>query len=326
MSEVQPKSRRGRKPRVKEEEPQQADIVSKKKRGRKKKCEMNLENIPKISGYNPNGDSIDTEHNKVKFTSDTIETMDSNCENLSFGILKISRHNVCRNENVQDKKNTTIYENKDCMINFDWIVDNSDKSDQKPNNVKIENNLSNFFDVKPMEKIINYSKTDTKTIKNIIDSNKNKIHGTETKYIKIMGKYNGKDKCIPTKTDICCWWCCHEFEGIPRFMPTKYDQVRKRFRVIGNFCSWSCVRAYFINEPIFSSGINSILLTSLIKTIHGRSYNVPVAPPRCALKKFGGKMTIDQFRNRDKNIYYEINTNRITMDDSYYIREIIKEG
>ena len=40
MSEVKPKSRRGRKPRVKDEIDKKH--IPMKKRGRKKKCEMNL--------------------------------------------------------------------------------------------------------------------------------------------------------------------------------------------------------------------------------------------------------------------------------------------
>jgi hypothetical protein len=322
MSEVQPKSRRGRKPKIKPEDSVKQEMIVKKKRGRKKKCEMNLENIPKISGYNPTGDSIDTEDNKVKFGTNNQETYD-NCENLSFGVLQIKRHNVVRKV-AAPVDVPCCYENKECIINFDLIVDNIVETvviDTKLN-VKAEHNLSNFFDVKPQDKIINYSKSDTKTIKNVIDDSNNKIHGRNTKYIKILGRYRGKDVNIPTKTDICCWWCCHEFDGIPRFMPTQYDQVRNRFKVTGNFCSWSCVRSFFLNEPKYTGGINSILLTALIRTIHGRSYNVPTAPPRCALIKFGGKLTIEQFRSTDKNIYYEINTNRITMDESYYIREI----
>ena len=321
MSEVKPKSRRGRKPRVKDEIDKKP--IPMKKRGRKKKCEMNLGCVPKISGYNPNGESIDTEDNKVKFGNN--EYNDEEYENVSFGLLKLKRHNISKKQ-VSVVNNNGSFTNKECIINFNWVVDNMTDINMTgfdTKKEKKEHNLSNFFDVKPQEKIINYSKNSKKmSIKSVIDNKNNKIHGRDIKYIKILGCYGGKTTQIPTKTNILCWWCCHSFDTIPRFIPTRYDQIRNRFKVTGNFCSWSCARSYFINEHRFSGKSTNILLSSLIRVIHGRSYNINSAPPRSALKAFGGKMTIDEFRNLDKNVYFEINSNRITMDESYYIREL----
>ena len=339
---VKPKSRRGRKPKIKEntitttQHDQQPEMIVKKKRGRKKKCEMNLENIPKISGYNPNGESIDTQDNKVKFGADTVSDASDECENLSFGILNIKRHNVVRKKPTQSENNQICeIQNNGCLINFDWIVDNikqtatqenPDKPQGKTPNEQSGGNLSNFFDVKPQEKIINYTKNShQQSAKDTVNRNKNKMFGRSTKYINILHRYKGKDTPIPKKTDVWCWWCCHQFDGIPRFMPTNYDEVRKRFRVMGIFCSWSCVKAFYENEPKYSNGSKGTLLTTLIRTIHGRYYDISSAPPRSALKVFGGTMTIEQFRNIDKNIYYEINSDRITMDRSYYLREVISE-
>lgn len=313
MSEIQvkPKSRRGRKPKIKTDQP---EMIVKKKRGRKKKCEMNLENIPKISGYNPNGESIDTEDNKIKFNSSTTNDSDipQECENLSFGILQIKRHNVVRSVEESEVPDDIVYDNSKCKIRFDWIQELPTIETEKKETVeKKENNLSNFLDVKPREKIINYTKTNyTTNKKQSITSKKN------NKYIKILSDY----KIIPKQTDVLCWWCCHKFDGIPRFMPTKYDPVRQRFRVTGNFCSWPCVRSYMEDEK----RITHTLLLKLVWIIHGKRYDINKAPPRSALKAFGGKMTIDEFRNNDPNVYYEVNTNRITMDDNYYIKECKK--
>lgn len=308
-NQVKPKSRRGRKPKIKTDQP---EMIVKKKRGRKKKCEMNLENVPKISGYNPNGESIDTEDNKIKFNSSNITENTQECENLSFGILQIKRHNVVRD--IEESKEDIIYDNSKCKIRFDWIkelpqIENIIKESNTISN--ISKNLSNFLDVKPREKIINYSnkKEPTKQLKSITSRNKNN-------YIKILSDY----KTIPKKTEILCWWCCHKFDGIPRFMPTKYDHVRQRFRVTGNFCSWPCVRTYMESEK----RITHTLLLKLVWIIHGKRYEINKAPPRETLKAFGGKMSIEEFRNNDPNLYYEVNTNRITMDDNYYVKECKK--
>lgn len=312
MSEIQvkPKSRRGRKPKIKTDQP---EMIVKKKRGRKKKCEMNLENIPKISGYNPNGESIDTEDNKIKFNSSNSKDIPQECENLSFGILQIKRHNVIRTSEENETPEEIIYNNSKCKIRFDWIEEI--KTIETKTNETIEknsNNLSNFLDVNPIGKIINYNKPkDSKMKKKQSITSKN-----NNNYIKILSDY----KTIPKKTDILCWWCCHKFDGIPRFMPTKYDPVRQRFRVTGNFCSWPCVRTYMEDER----RITNTLLLKLVWIIHGKRYDINKAPPRQTLKRFGGRMTIDEFRNNDPNVYYEVNTNRITMDDNYYIKECKK--
>lgn len=334
MSEIKPKSRRGRKPKIKIEQHEKntgdtnIEPILKKKRGRKKKCEMNLGQVPKISGYNPNGESIDTEDNKVKFGDSTNDNRHDECESVSFGILKIKRVNVVKKSSIQHKENSPS-ENSNCMINLDWIIENTKKYENKLQEtqkiIQQPTNLSNFFDVKPQEKLLNYTKTTKtkhETAKSMVNKKKNMIHGRETRYIKILQSIKGKENSIPTKSDVWCWWCCHPFEGIPRFMPTGYDQIHHRFKVTGIFCSWSCVKAFYYNEPKYSNGSKGLLLTTLIKTIHGRHHDIPTAPPRATLKCFGGTMTIDEFRNIDKNIYYEINTNRITMDESYYLREV----
>jgi len=179
MSEIKPKSRRGRKPKIKESENVQQEMIVKKKRGRKKKCEMNLENIPKISGYNPNGESIDTQDNKVKFgINDNTSEASDDCENLSFGVLNIKRHNVVRRKDEPKEQN--IFDNGKCLIKFEWIVDNTknEESEKTQKIQKKENNLSNFFDVKPQEKIINYSKKGAskhESAKTTVNKNKDNI-------------------------------------------------------------------------------------------------------------------------------------------------------
>lgn len=296
------KSRRGRKPKLRES----SDSVIKKKRGRKKKCEMNLENVPKISGYNPNGDSIDTEDNKIKFG--TTEQFD-NFENLNFGILRIKRHNIVQKK-IEEEPNKS-YKSNQCNINFDWIIDNT--ITETPNiklKPKKENNLSHFFNVKPKEE-------------DFPEKNKNNIipKKNNCNYIKILYNYSPR---IPEKTDVWCWWCCHPFDNTPRFIPTKYDEIRQRFKVTGNFCSWSCAKTFFYNDQRYCGGSKSFMFSVLINVIHGRRYEVPYAPPKETLRVFGGKLSIEEFRRKDTNIYYEINTNRISMDDNYYIKEIRK--
>ena len=116
-----------------------------------------------------------------------------------------------------------------------------------------------------------------------------------------------------------CWWCCHPFDGPPRFVPTSYDELRDRYRVTGNFCNWGCVKAFMLYDRVYLNRSVIGSLNSLIYRIHGAHYNVPTAPPRTALKVFGGTMNIEEFRNIDKNEYFDINTSIMTIDESYHI-------
>ena len=332
-TETKPKSRRGRKPKIKTAD-EFPDLVIRKKRGRKKKCEMYLENVEKIAGYNPNGESIDTIQNKVIFgpTDDTVKD-NMQFEKISFGLLKIKRHsnvNTSINKNQKENKEIVFEKNGECLINLDIIVDNiTEKSiNATKSKVSVQSNvvvkkvepkkesLTNFLNNSASSsKIINYRKKGDAKIRILKDKEPIRV-------VKMMHHYNGTKKELPCKTDVWCWWCCHPFDNQPRYLPTKYDELRSRFQVMGNFCSWACVKSFDLNESSYASG--KMLLTTLMRTIHGKSYNIDSAPPRSALKVFGGTMSIEEFRNRDKNVYYEINTNRITMDNDYYIKEIKK--
>ena len=293
--DVKPKSRRGRKPKIKDniDDEIESDVIIRKKRGRKKKCEMNIDLDNKISGYIPNVDSIDTRDNKVTFTSDSVSEKisdDRECETVTFGLMKIKRRTVTKIEEKVIPSN--FMANDKCLINFDWIVDNTEKKKENPQqNIKQtgENSLSLFFcDNPPKKRIITFDNPKIKKTKKEIPN---------VNYVKIMHHIGNKTTELPSKTDILCWWCCHKFESIPRYLPTHYDEKRKRFRITGNFCSWECVKAFQISDSTYTSGNNMSILSTLIRSIHGRTYQISAAPPRSALSVFGGKMNIEEFRN-----------------------------
>lgn len=35
------------------------------------------------------------------------------------------------------------------------------------------------------------------------------------------------------KTDVKCWWCCHNFDTVPLGMPIYYDHTINKFSVRG---------------------------------------------------------------------------------------------
>ena len=94
-----------------------------------------------------------------------------------------------------------------------------------------------------------------------------------------------------------CWWCCHPFESEALQLPYGYDDRRKRFSTLGNFCSWSCMKSYALDTYGLTKG--SIIcgnISLMRKRMYNKLSSVKKAPNRYALDVFGGTMTIEEFR------------------------------
>lgn len=111
------------------------------------------------------------------------------------------------------------------------------------------------------------------------------------------------DGCWPESTATLCWHCCHPFEGPPLPMPFKYDDKLGVFDVTGTFCSWACMKTYNLDSRSYKGDVNNATIITLFhKKCTGASQAVGIrgAPPRLALRAFGGTMTIEEFRTTDK--------------------------
>lgn len=125
------------------------------------------------------------------------------------------------------------------------------------------------------------------------------------------------------KTNVCCWWCCHNFDTVPIGLPEKYDSVVKKFQVKGVFCSFSCMMAY--KKETRRGELKDYLVKYLYSKITGTfllDAHLEPAPPRCTLKMFGGELSIDDFRNsfKENRIYKMIEYPMFVCKD--YIEEV----
>jgi hypothetical protein len=94
-----------------------------------------------------------------------------------------------------------------------------------------------------------------------------------------------------------CWWCCHSFESESLHMPYKICKKTNKILTMGHFCSWSCMKAFNINKH---NDIKSSTINSMIYQLRGTTKPpIKPAPDRYALEKFGGTMTIEEFRKSD---------------------------
>jgi len=111
----------------------------------------------------------------------------------------------------------------------------------------------------------------------------------------------------PSNTSISCYWCAHGFDNVPFGIPIKYSDGA--FSVCGCYCSLECAAAsnFKDNDNIDELWERYSLLNFLNRKL-GLENIVTPAPNKLALKKFGGFLTIEKFRefSHSKKI---INTN-----------------
>jgi hypothetical protein len=105
-------------------------------------------------------------------------------------------------------------------------------------------------------------------------------------------------------TNIRCWNCDFKFENIPVFVPTSFklfEDERYEFRVLGNFCSFSCAAAW-VNSSIYDTvqkmeTMNRLCL--LFYSFTGRHIDyINSSPLRTDKVQYGGGLTTKQFKDR----------------------------
>lgn len=112
-----------------------------------------------------------------------------------------------------------------------------------------------------------------------------------------MSSYDAVESCMDDFScdpeHKACQWCCHPFHGPTVGMPTK--KCGETYTVTGQFCSFACAAAYVFDQ----NDDNNTAWTryQLLNDMAGQTTPVVRAPPRNALKLFGGDMDIERFRS-----------------------------
>tara|TARA_B100000902_G_scaffold393513_2_gene447892 strand:+ start:420 stop:1478 length:1059 start_codon:yes stop_codon:yes gene_type:complete len=270
----------------------------KKKRGRKPKNKDKVEEpkIPKKRGRKPTGKIISLKNNEFSSLQH-----DDNC---------IIAHIPLKQSDIDRISNNSAFSSVDDKINS--IIDNnSDQSDSESitelslENNTLGNNKKNFSDkyITHLEtEIINY-KVKIKKLEETINSSEIFFGDYSVEKLKSQIVINENNEFILVKnTDILCWWCCHSFNNTPFPLPEKLYE--NKYHVFGNFCSPSCACAFNIDMNDHKLWERNSLVLKLYNDLTKKNIeNIYPAPPKQILKKFGGNLTIDEFRNKTKNVY-----------------------
>ena len=123
----------------------------------------------------------------------------------------------------------------------------------------------------------------------------------ENKYypmnINFIDNTNGKT-IISEQTNLACWWCTYNFDNIPCFIPERYDN--DKYYVFGCFCTFNCAVSYNLNMGDYKIYDRYSLIKKLYHNIYNCDDEITMAPPREVLEKFGGPLTINEFRKNFK--------------------------
>ena len=285
--ELDIKKKRGRKPKNFTFEEVPVHTTEKKKRGRKKKYE--IENFERILHR---GEENNFNHNIVYSDDEAAPPVEESCvKNVSFGNLNITVSKKVETEDISEFKFKT---RTNFLINKDEYSSDEEKEVPIESFIKMEER--NFTENKRYTPKVVSECVQEETMKKI------KVVTTTKDQVKTSEDW-------PETCDVCCWWCCHTFEGSPCTLPVKYDSLRKRFKFVGLFCSWNCVKAYNFERNDHQASERSMLITLLVQQLHGITEAVCIkkAPPRQTLKMFGGYLDISQFRNQNTVDSYGIN-------------------
>lgn len=105
-----------------------------------------------------------------------------------------------------------------------------------------------------------------------------------------------------TETKSCCYWCTEPINDLPLPMAHAYREVKNKwwFDVSGQYCTPACSLAHVTSKKIKLS--TTIFMFSKVYNFKskcpetGKLRKMIPAPPPYLLKKFGGYMTIEEFR------------------------------
>lgn len=113
-----------------------------------------------------------------------------------------------------------------------------------------------------------------------------------------MNVFNEKIIHVDNKKNtsgIACWWCSCDFDTTPCFIPEKYRNGT--YYVFGNYCSYNCALAYILKDDEYKIDNRKSLVKKLYSELYETNQPLQPAHPKEILQKFGGPMTIDEYRN-----------------------------
>ena len=270
---------------------------AKKSRGRPRK--ENVDEFTSVPIVEPKKRGRKPKENKPVTTKSITKNEEIVLHLPNISAADLTKHNITIKNNSTSKSDSEMSESNTQNTNIFTICD-SDSDDSSSFTEKKEL----LAKIKTMEEHI--SKLESKLSEhnkvtsvqqfsvdkhNVTKMNINLIDHTSNEPVKLL------------HTDIACWWCTETFKDLPCFIVR--DKKNGAFVVFGCFCSYNCAITYNMQIDDFKMWDRYSLTTELCNIINNTVGNVTAALPREVLKKFGGHMTIEEFRTNSKIVTKE---------------------
>ena len=292
-------------------------IPQKKKRGRKPKPKPDVEEVktPKKRGRKPKEIFKPTEPSNFQLSEEAV-ILHLNIKNNKESILNIEDEFVKYNPSINiptpfipdDLENAFYLKDQRTQTSIDYNEEtenmNNNEITANIQNLQSTNEMTDNFEVNNLkmnidieEQFKHNTKPQTDILTERIEYNDSMV-SDKNKCVPIFIEYSeaNKKNIWPSKTNIDCFWCCHSFDNTPFGIPIK--RVGEKYQMFGNFCCAECAAAY-IFETNFLNDSEKSESYSLLNFIYREGINdgIQVAPSKLCLKKFGGRLSIEQYRN-----------------------------
>lgn len=208
------------------------------------------------------------------------------------------KNNMEQKPQKQKNNNNNEQKEEDIILCLPISINNETDKHEPPDNTEKYNSDSDYDcsdSDNDYNNIINKLKNEINGYKKIINElmpNHSKEQKTKKINIKLVDYKNG-ETIINDHKNIACWWCTYEFDTQPCFIPDKIcDNV---YYVFGCFCSYNCALAYNINMNDYKIITRCGLIFKLCDQLC--CCKPKIAPPKEILIKFGGYMSIEEYRS-----------------------------
>lgn len=248
--------------------------IEKKKRGRPKKSQQMITSTPKLRVQNNDEEELEDEEIILHLPISKSELIYLNSNEFTINDIVDKQYvtSTIESDNISENVSSTK-PNDNCIKQFSLII-----KKLKEENDELKKYLN---DITPM-------------------------YFTEVKVYPVNLKLFTleQEKFIPTKTNICCWWCTYQFDCLPTYLPEKYFE--DKFYVSGCFCSFNCTGAYNLSQNDNNIWHRYSLLKLLYylinkdKIISINDIEINISGPKELLEKYGGPMKIDEYRKNSK--------------------------
>jgi hypothetical protein len=183
--------------------------------------------------------------------------------------------------------------------------------DKNQNKIEVDDTLNQDLNIEEQNK--SSIEKDEVYVRTIGFEEMNKNYFNVLKKVKILKLVQSDDnkKEWESCSDIACFYCTEKFQTMPVGIPVRH--IRGKFYCRDNFCSFNCAASYifsgFDTKYHFKKWEYYSLLCLLAKEINEKIdvengnnskkiIYVKLAENRNLLKKFGGPMTIEEFRKQ----------------------------